>query len=162
MKVLESALQAFGWGCGCLIFVIAVLLVIALLVSGCAPAGTPTPIPTPVRVTGEELGSDYISNEVAADFKYEGNPIEVTGEIRSIEPRGSGFRINIRSGIEGRKTGTWAALAGERYGYIRCHFSEDQAEQAVGLAKGDTVTVQGTGGKYDDYIDINNCLVVNR
>ena len=40
--------------------------------------------PTPIAVTARQLNEDYERNEVAADAKYVGNYVMVTGVIYSV------------------------------------------------------------------------------
>ena len=50
-----------------------------------APDPTPTPAPLPpIQISAEQLYADYAANEVAADAKYKGKILAVSGAIESV------------------------------------------------------------------------------
>ncbi len=72
--------------------ILGLVLVMCLLVPvSCAappPAPMPAPAPAPIEevieITAQQLYSDYDANEIAADQKYKGKLLKVTGVINSI------------------------------------------------------------------------------
>ena len=63
------------------------LLLVLLVLAACVPISTPTPArkaspaATTMEVTAEQLYSDYKANEIAADAKYNGKLVTVTGVV---------------------------------------------------------------------------------
>lgn len=97
-----------------------------------APA-KPAATPQPIRVTATQLSADYQSNEVAADAKYEGKALEVTGKVKSID-----------SGMFGSAT---VILEGSDLFYdVHCTIADTQREKAAKLSKGAQLVVRGKGG----------------
>ena len=113
------------------------------------PRAEPTPEPPPAPVVEPEkprtrkgfklsaatLIAAYEANEVAADEKFSGKLIEVTGVIDSIS-----------KDIMGDPYVTLGS--GKDFAHVQAMFPADAAKQLAGLRKGQTLTVQCTcGGK---------------
>lgn len=83
-----------------------------------------------VVVTAKELLADYESNEMAADKKYKGKVLEVTGVVNSID---SGVSDNAVVQIG----------SGEEYDFMSVSAQGDEAfdEAAINISKGEKVTV---------------------
>jgi len=76
------------------------------------------------------LADAYQRNEVAADQRYRDQPVMVSGMV-----------AEIGRGLAG---GAYLILTGQG-GAVRCEFPGKSEGQVAALAKGQSVTVQGTG-----------------
>lgn len=92
------------------------------------------------KVTAETLMRDYQANEVAADSKYKGQIVEVSGIVDTI---GKDILDNPYVSFK----------TNEVIFTIQCMFDKSQAEQLAGLSKGQKLTVQGkVSGKLGNII----------
>ena len=95
-------------------------------------------------VSAKKLYKDYNANEIAADEKYKGKIIEVTGVIRDI---GNDIMDNA-----------YVTLVGDQYfGDIQCYFSEKSV--VASLSKGKRITIIGSCSGLMMNVHINNCIV---
>ena len=86
-----------------------------------------------VEVTAKQLWKDYQDNEVAADEKYKGNGLKVTGRVASIDK-------GIADGIIVR------IATGNDYQSIMANMRDSEKERAAKLKKGDAITLLCLGG----------------
>ena len=108
-----------------------------------SPKVTPNSNPS-VIITASKLYKEYNSNEIAADEKYKGKIIEVTGVIRDI---GNDIMDNA-----------YITLVGDEYfGDIQCYFNEKSV--VAKLSKGKRITVIGSCSGLMMNVQINNCIV---
>ena len=97
-----------------------------------------------VKISASKLYKEYNENEIAADEKYKGKIIEVTGVIRDI---GNDIMDNA-----------YITLVGDEYfGDIQCYFNEKSV--VAKLSKGKRVTVIGSCSGLMINVQINNCIV---
>jgi hypothetical protein len=83
-----------------------------------------------MRVSARQLYADYEANGVAADEKYKGKVLQVTGVINDIDR-------DIMDNI-------YVTLKGDQYfGDIQCFFAESHLGTASQLSKGQKITVKG-------------------
>ena len=95
-------------------------------------------------VSARKLYKEYNANEIAADEKYKGKIIEVTGVIRDI---GNDIMDNA-----------YITLVGNEYfGDIQCYFNEKSV--VAKLSKGKRITVIGSCSGLMINVQINNCIV---
>lgn len=81
-------------------------------------------------VSARQLYADYEANGVAADGKYKGKVLQVTGVVNTIDR-------DIMDKI-------YVTLKGDQYfGDIQCFFAESHVGTASQLSKGQTITVKG-------------------
>lgn len=100
-----------------------------------------------LRISANELYGEYDRNEVAADTKYEGKVIAVTGVIQDI---GKDVLDDVYIVIGG---------AGFLDG-VQCTFMDSQASVVGDLSKGQSVTVKGVvDGKLGNVL-INKCSLL--
>lgn len=84
-----------------------------------------------ISISSRDLYKAYDDNAVAADLKYKGKLLKVTGKVESID-------TDIMDEI-------YVSLEGDGYfGTVTCYFSDAHASAAAGLSKGSTITIQGT------------------
>ena len=104
--------------------------------------------PIEVRITASQMYDDYQSNKIAANQKYDGKVIAVSG---TIEDFGGGDNSVY-----------YGDLALES---IRCHFSQSHLDDITSLRTGDRVTLRGKGDEREDRdpftIDVVGCSVLN-
>ena len=97
-----------------------------------------------VTISASKLYKEYNENEIAADEKYKGKIIEVTGVIR-----------DIRNDI---MDNAYITLVGNEYfGDIQCYFNEKSV--VAKLSKGKRITVIGSCSGLMINVQINNCIV---
>ena len=97
-----------------------------------------------VTISASKLYKEYNENEIAADEKYKGKIIEVTGVIRDI---GNDIMDNA-----------YITLVGDEYfGDIQCYFNEKSV--VAKLSKGKRITVIGSCSGLMMNVQINNCIV---
>ena len=97
-----------------------------------------------VIISASKLYKEYNENEIAADEKYKGKIIEVTGVIRDI---GNDIMDNA-----------YITLVGDEYfGDIQCYFNEKSV--VAKLSKGKRITVIGSCSGLMINVQINNCIV---
>lgn len=109
-------------------------------------------VKTIVSVTAYDLAAAYKSNEVAADEKYKGKTLRITGTIDSI-------------GKDIIDT-PYVTLKGEPGDYsmedVQCMFAEDDIATLSKLSKGTTITIIGTGGDYLTNAQLDNCHIAEK
>lgn len=113
---------------------------------------TPSPTPLPIEVTSSTLTRDYDSNEVAANQKYKGRLVLVTGKIGDISD--SGY-VSLRS----------EAVSGFLPGSVQCFFDAENYNQLAELQKDRIVTILGRLDGYNSILEIvkiENCVVVKK
>lgn len=93
---------------------------------------------------------EYKDNEVAADEKYKGKTVKVTGLVKDI---GKDIFDSSYITINDGKDITWD--------YAQCYFkNKDEIAKVANLQKGDTVTLIGKVGSYSLSLTINKCVFV--
>ena len=108
-----------------------------------SPKVTPNSNPS-VIITASKLYKEYNENEIAADEKYKGKIIEVTGVIRDI---GNDIMDNA-----------YITLVGNEYfGDIQCYFNEKSV--VAKLSKGKRITVMGSCSGLMINVQVNDCIV---
>lgn len=86
-----------------------------------------------IEVTASKLISDYEDNKVAADQKYEGKWLKVTGTISSIDTDiGGDVYICLEDGSD-----AWS------FTDVQCYFNDDSIDSVASLKNGNIVTVIG-------------------
>ncbi|WP_276519330.1 OB-fold protein [Corallococcus exiguus] len=99
-----------------------------------AKAPTPPPPPAPpalFHVGPRQLWDAYADNEVAADMKYRGKQVEVTGLIQDIAKDATD---NILISLD----------VGEMMGAVMCLVPDEQMQAVAELSKGQLVAFHGT------------------
>jgi hypothetical protein len=111
-----------------------------------APASE-SPKAVEIKVSAVELATAYEDNEVAADAKYKGKRLSVTGKVFDVGE------------ILGQKSVT---LEGKSLSLttIQCPVPDSNKDALLKLKKGGTVTVEGTcDGKSLAVVTLKDCLV---
>ncbi len=100
-----------------------------------------------IKTTATELYDAYDANQIAADEKYKGKTLEITGTIYSI---GKDVLNSPYVQLEAKNP-----LLG-----VQCYLSKDEASKAATLQKGQKVTLKGRGdGKILNAM-VKDCVIV--
>ena len=109
-----------------------------------------TAIASAPTITAQELADEYTANEVAANSKYKGRTIAITGELGLITEAENGMPI-----LELNTTNC----------YILCVFAIDARPQIIQFSLGQKITMKGkvVGEFYNQgqrTIGIKNCSIL--
>lgn len=99
-------------------------------------------------VTATELYAAYDANAVAADAKYKGQVIQVTGVVDSID--------------EDIMGDAYVTLTADEYGWdsVQCYFPDSERAALASLRSGQTVRVKGVcDGKAILNIQVKGCML---
>lgn len=122
--------------------------VIGALAGGDAPAGeAPAPAAPPLAVTAQELFDAYSANEVAAQARFDGQQIAVTGVVQDIT-------------LDLLDEPVVSLATSNQFMPVRLQFEKDDAAATGALAKGQTVTV--TCGKIMEVVgtpSLDDCVL---
>lgn len=146
-------------------WLIAVIVVIAVIGSA---GGSETPNPTDpgatissssaettkqteapeeiIEISAAELFAAYDENEVAADNKYKGKKLKITGTVEDI---GKDILDDTYITLD----------CGELIFSIQCYFANDQLSAVAELKKGDTITLIGVCKGETGNVIIKNCEI---
>ena len=108
--------------------------------------------PIDVHVTAFRLAEDYEANEVAANQKYDGRVLAVSGTVEAVSGGSSeAYYVDLSAGSVSLTS-------------VRCHFSQDHLGDITSIRKGDRVTLRGKGDEGKDRdpftIDVIGCSVI--
>lgn len=104
-----------------------------------------------IEVTANDLWNAFDENEVAAEEKYNGKPVKVTGVISEINSAGTLTSASILLRADNAFIGC-----------VQCNFNSSNAKALADLQKGQSVTITGTCGKLSiTNVMITGCEVVN-
>lgn len=97
-------------------------------------AAKPEVVVPAVTVTSANISKEYSENEVAADAKYKGKVIEITGKVNNIDNGVSDNEMIVR-------------LSDGKYDFNNpwCYMKESERDKVLALKKGQQVTLIGTG-----------------
>ncbi len=108
------------------------------------------PAQAPIKVSAIDLYNAYNQNQVAADAKYKGNLVEMTGVIGSI---GKDILNNPYVTLS---TGEYSILN------VQCMFSQADESQLANLSSGQSVTLEGTvSGETIGIVEVDWCSIVS-
>lgn len=101
----------------------------------------------PVAVKASELTKAYDENELAADGKYKGKVLEVSGKITNIAETLGNLTVSL-AGHNIAKT-------------VMCGFDESEKPSIAKLKNGQSVTLTGTGDGSTGglYVGLNDCKI---
>jgi hypothetical protein len=104
----------------------------------------------PIVVTATKLVSDYEANQVAADAKYKGQTLQISGTVASI---GTDLMSDPYVQLNGDPMNPLAN--------VQCAFSQSDESALATLVKGQQITFQGTGeGMTIETVEADNCSIV--
>ncbi|MCZ2343465.1 MAG: OB-fold putative lipoprotein [Bacteroidales bacterium] len=97
-----------------------------------------------MTVTAQEVYAAYKDNEIAADQKYKGKVLEMSGTVDGVKPD----HIELK--------------AGNVFAQVNIYFADSEKAKAAKLAKGSHVTVRGKcGGKQFVYPYLESAILVS-
>ena len=114
-------------------------------------ATTATTIPEKqiIKITAEELYQAYENNEVAADRKYGGQLVEITGTVD-----------NIGADILDR---VYITFSTSKVLYsVQCYFEDEEAIDGVAnISKGQNITIVGTCDGFSLNVSVKDCTITD-
>ena len=123
----------------------AIILVLLIALAGCK---TETGIAKSIvdeepefRLSAAELAAEYEISESAANEKYKGKVILVTGVVSEIY---RGFLYTPYVDLEGG---------------VRCNFSDTEDEVMLDLSEGQTISMKGQGDRLFIGVELRGCTV---
>lgn len=105
-----------------------------------------------VQVTALELFADYDANEVAAEQKYDGKLLEITGTVKDIS-RDVFDDLYVTLEAEDNEYSFYS---------VQCYINEnDEAsmEKAAALVEGDTAVIRGYVGSFTLNLSVKECTI---
>jgi hypothetical protein len=135
-----------------LLNIIAIISIGTIVGLGCAGGSEDSPTPAkaaekPLPIDAKALTKEYDDNELAADGKYRGKLLAVSGKISDISETFGSVSVSLE-GHEILKT-------------VMCTFQESEKQKVAALKKGAQVTLVGTGDGSTAglYVGLENCVV---
>lgn len=135
--------------------VVCLAALVALGLVGCRTHATPTPAAPaapPVKVKAGDLLKEYGTNAVAADAKYKGKVIQVSGKFGSAQKAPLlGYAVQLLPEDAGDVN-----LSG-----VQCFIVESAQAEVANFQPGQAITMQGTcDGQAVGQVKLSNCTVV--
>jgi hypothetical protein len=130
------------------------LLVMSAMFSG-GPSGGNTPTTgsedSPAHtLSASDLDKEYEQNEAAADGKYKGHWVEITGSVERVSNDERPSRVRVE-------------LSGSRGSTVDCLFSTTKKAELGKLVIGESVTIRGKcKGRDDGLVTLENCVRVTK
>lgn len=106
-------------------------------------------LPNIIADSPEYIVRDYEQNEVAADNKYKGKTIRISGRINDI-----GKDIMDQIYITFKMPGQWEIRT------VQCFFSDAHSQEIGNLRKGQDITIQGTVNGLMMNVLLKDCWIV--
>lgn len=98
-----------------------------------------------VAVSASQLYSDYKQNELAADEKYKGKMIEVSGTVATIEEMFGQKFVTLNTG--------------DILGKIQCFLDDSEGSKAASLTVGQQITLTGKGDGMSLNVAMKGCVI---
>jgi hypothetical protein len=134
---------------------LAALFVLSVGLLGCktkTPPPPPPPAAPPPLVKAGDLLKEYGSNALAADSKYKGKLIQVTGKFGSVQKAPLlGYAVQLMP----------EDAADVNLSYVQCFLEESAHADAAKLQAGQMIKLEGTcDGQYLGQVKLSKCTVV--
>jgi hypothetical protein len=133
---------------------LAALLALPLALLGCSrpPPKPAPPAAPPVSVKAGDLLKEYSTNAVAADAKYKGKVLQVSGKFGSAQKAPLlGYAVQLLPEEAGDVNLT----------NVQCFIAESAKEDVARLQPGQAISLQGTcDGQYVGQVKLSNCTLV--
>jgi len=98
-----------------------------------------------ITISASQLYSDYKQNELAADEKYKGKMIEVSGTVATIEEMFGQKFITLNTG--------------DIIGKIQCFLDDSEGSKAASLTVGQQIILTGKGDGMSFNVALRNCVI---
>ena len=112
------------------------------------PKKAPEPTSSALLVPAVILYADFQENEVAAEAKYTGKTVKVTGRAIKVEIALGDPQIQIAAGLG-------------NYPYLVAEMSDTAKAGVAGIRSGDPIAVQCTCGRKLVYPSLKDCILVD-
>ena len=100
-----------------------------------------------IEVTANDIFSAFEENEVAAEEKFKGQLVKVTGIVSEINSKSALISANILLKVDGSV-----------FGCVQCNFNSENSKALATVEKGQNITITGTCGGLSLYnVMINAC-----
>lgn len=104
---------------------------------------------TYIEITAQQLWNEYEENEVAADEKYTGENVMITGIVSDINSKDFLTSANVLLTVES-----------SLFGCVQCNFNSDHSSELANIQKGQKITIVGTCNGLSLYnVMVSNCDV---
>jgi len=124
---------------------VVVVLVIVVIGAAMQSGGSSAPPEVAYTLTADELSQAYSANEVAADSKYMGKWVEVTGTAGDIGTELMGHPYVVLDSTDVMTPS------------IQCVCASDQENAVAGLTRGSSVTLVGKVEGMLGYVEMSDC-----
>lgn len=103
----------------------------------------------PLEVKAADIARSYQTNEIAADRRFKGKVVQITGEVRRVHKKKTAACIDLMTGLK------LSLLS------IECQFDPKSSGELARLTKGQQVTIRGrmSGKALFDTVEIKECLL---
>lgn len=99
---------------------------------------------TGFAITADDLYSAYVTNAVAADERFKGKVLAVSGTVQGVAKYGKGSAVNLPTS-NGK-------------GVIQCYFEEEQNQAVAKLRRGQQATIKCRGDTFfEDTVLVKEC-----
>ncbi len=100
-----------------------------------------------IEVSANDIFSSFEENEVAAEEKFEGKLVKITGIVSEINSKSALTSANVLLKVDGTV-----------FGCVQCNFNSENSKALANIEKGQTITIIGTCGGLSLYnVMINAC-----
>lgn len=102
-----------------------------------------------IKISAEKLYKAFDDNSIAAEEKYKGKLVQVSGKIDSIDESFWGT--------------PYVRLKADDYGFtsVTCYFSSSDKSELASLQKNQSITIEGTCGSMSLLdVDVQNCTII--
>ena len=101
-----------------------------------------------IEISASDLYAAFEENEIAADEKFKGKLIKITGIVNDINSKDTFSSANILLDVDDSTI----------FGCVQCNFNSTNEKALVSVEKGQSVTITGTCGGLSLYnIIVNAC-----
>lgn len=128
-----------------------------LIIKSCKVVKTVTEVQTNVEttqtpcieITASKLWNEFDKNEVAAEQKYTGKTVRITGTVNNINSSSTFISANV------------LLECGTSFRSIQCNFYAENEASLASLSEGQTVTIEGVCGKIaTTNIMVESCKII--
>lgn len=86
-----------------------------------------------IEVTADDIFSAFEENEIAADQKFKGQLVKITGTVSEINSKSTLTSANVLLNVDGPV-----------FGCVQCNFNSENSKALAAVEKGQSVTIIGT------------------
>ncbi len=102
-----------------------------------------------IEVSADDIFAEFQENEVAANQKYKGKLVKITGVVNNINAADAFISANILLSVDS-----------SMFGSVQCNFNSNDSKSLSNVSKGQSVTIIGTcNGLASFNVMINDCEI---